>query len=182
MTQLFGARVEAALAALAAYQDRGRLRNRVDLVPGLCASWDDKNGKVALQYDTTINGLLHLEGQTEGAPRWLTLQFELGTGSVEPGSIIGIAATVRGSAPHDLAPFIRTEHEGKRLDARLSSPMLVTQTDEVYAIIDDKVMNKDQFRLNRRHRLLMRLPLGQFALTFSNLHLFLHAAPEETDA
>lgn len=179
MTQLSAAPLEAALAA---HQDRGRLRNRVDLVPGVCASWDDKHGKVTLQYDTTNSCLLHLEGQTEGAPRWLTLQFDLGTGSVEPGSIIGLAATVRGSAPHDLAPFIRTEHKGKRLDARLSGPMPATSTEETHTIVDDKVMSKAQFRFNTRHRLLMRLPLGQFGLTFSNLHLFLHPAPEKADA
>lgn len=182
MTQMTGAHFDTVLAALAAHQGRGRLRNRADLVPGVCASWDDRNGKVLLQYDTTGDGLLHLEGQCEGEPRWLTLQFDLGHGAVDSGSIIGLAAMIRGSTTHDLAPFIRTEHEGRKLDARLSSPMVMSQADEAHAVIDDKIMKKDQFRLNARHRLLVRLPLMQFTLTLGNLHLFLHAAPETSQS
>lgn len=182
MTQLTGAYVETVLAALAAHRGRGRLRNRAELVPGLCASWDAQNGKVALQYDTTGDGLMYLEGRCEGTPRWLTLQLDLGLGSVASGTIIGLAATIRCSATHDLAPFLRSEHEGRKLDARLSSSMVVTEMDETHAIVDDKIMKKDQFRLSARHRLLMRLPLRQFALTIGNLHLFLHAAPETTKA
>lgn len=160
------------LAGLAAQNGEGPVENDQRLVPGLYVSWDDDKGKVTLRRTAEKEATLGLTARITQAPRWITLNIDLGPGRFEPGDILGLAADLESDRPLRLDAFVRSAgedgHEDSRLpDALNAAPGGVVQTSLLTVHAAHGLTRNSRF-----HTLVFRLPDNDFSLTLRGFQLF----------
>ncbi len=170
------------IETLAALEAAGKAEVDGRIVPGLHPTWDEEEGAVALSYRAEPGTLLQLEAQVSGAPRWLTLNIDLGPGAFEAGDVIGIVADIAGEAEDMLGMFIRSTTQGGDVDTELAEPLFVAAQQRVAAALhvvapQDGVAGSERF-----HMLGLKLPKRDFRLEIRGLRVFVRPAAEVPEA
>ena len=112
------------LAALRALTRSDQILSDERLSEGIYPSWDTGEGDLTLQAHSEPGIMLRLTPDIRRAPRWFSLNIDLGPGPMAAGDVLAILAQTSGATQTEQPPFIRSSQGGTQADTPLSEPFL----------------------------------------------------------
>jgi hypothetical protein len=101
----------------------GDVENNQRIFEGVYFSWDEAQAKIDISAGDDAAAMLAVDVAVEGAPRWFSLNLELGQGVLTEGDTLGIVVEGQAGAEVDLPLFIRSGGPGKTHDTRFPDPL-----------------------------------------------------------
>ena len=172
----------AALDRLASCAGAGAAGNDIRIVEGVHPSWDADAARVRLDWRAGDGALLQLDARVAGAPRWLTLNLDLGPGRFAPGDVIGLVAEAEAGAACVLEPFTRSTGAQGDSDTDWSGRLALGRGRDVVCALHAVVPGDAMVAATQFHMLGLRLPHRDFGLRLHNLHLFVRPQAEAAEA
>lgn len=171
-----------AIEALAVLEAAGEAEIDGRIVAGVHPTWDEEEGTVALSYQADPEILLRLEAQVSGAPRWLTLNLDLGPGTFAPGDVIGLVADAEGDGDDALEMFVRSAAQSGHVDTELTEHLLVATQRRIATALHVVAPGDGMAETSQFHMLGIKLPKRDFRLDIRSLRVFVRPASEVPDA
>ncbi|MCW1933918.1 hypothetical protein [Pararhodobacter zhoushanensis] len=172
MSDIFDVFTRGPLAALRAAELCETLVNDVAFTPKIYPSWDSEAAQVTLTATSARDELVQIAGVVTGTPRWLTLNFDLGSTTLQVGDVLCLLIEGSMDVAADLALFLRsatawgTEDTAWLDPLRLSAENGVTAAFHTLAPFDAICANEGY------HTLVIDLPTADFSLTLRAMRLF----------
>ena len=159
----------AILTALRERTFEARAENSAHLTPGFYLNWDEEEGDMQLDLQSRPGDILDIAARASGAPRWMSLNIELGHVPIEAGDILGVVADLEGDAGTALEMFVRSGTEDGLRDTILNDRLTGLDRRRPQAALhrvepDDGVVGDTRF-----HTLVISLPRQDFTLTLHDL-------------
>lgn len=140
---------------------------------GVYFSWDDEMGEVAIDVDTRLpDKLAAIAGQVRTAPRWLSLNIELGASVLKPGDMLGLVIEHEGGGTGNLDLMIRTGRKGTLGDTKIAPPLPLTKARSVVTLLHRVAEDTPLTWDDAYHTLVIHLPKSGVTLDLCNLTLF----------
>lgn len=164
------------IAALRESARPGPIDPDTRLVDGIYASWDPE-ANLSLDVKGPAQNGLNLQGTIRKAPRWFSLNLDLGTGTFSPGSVLGFVVRAEGALDRNKQLFVRSALKGTQDDTLLDeSPGRGTQALPqivLHNVLPDSPLTWE----NAFHTLILPLPTETFSLILVDLRVFV-VSPE----
>lgn len=142
------------------------------LSEGAYFSWDAEKSDMALRVRPELGSLFRAQAKVLRKPRWCTVNFSLGAGSLEPGAVLGVLAEVEGCEGQTVPLFIRALQDGALSDIPFVTPLKGSATSSVQTLLLTVTEEQALSRPSDFLTLVFNLPKEDFALTLRNLAVF----------
>ena len=165
----FSHRLRESLSRLS--RESRRIEANVSVVEGLYFSFDTEGGQTDLTCCSN-NGFA-VSGRISGAPRWCSLNMDLGQTLLEAGQVIGIAARLTSPAGLQMPLSIRSALPGGELaDTFLDGTLRGDAGGTAQVVLHHITPDMPACGLVAWHTLVLGLPPGPLEFTFTDLRVF----------
>lgn len=141
--------------------------------PGVYFSWDQEAGDVAIDMRASRPGAFSVRATVQKTPEWFSLNFSLGSGGFEPGSVLGLLVQGQSSQGLSTPVFVRSaQPEAGYEDTPLSDPLHILKRFATSAVLhvvqpEDPLTWPTAF-----HTLVVQLPPTDFDFELHVLKVF----------
>ena len=167
--------VDAIVAALLALPSEiTGVENNVPIVSNLYFSWDTELGAVNLTVrPSRSGGLVAIEAQVSGTPRWFSLNLELGPGAFEPGQTLGLVLSALSREPQDMRGFMRSMPATESGSDTVFADAVHFGPDQVVAVVLHTVERAQAMAMTQGfHTLVLTLPPRSWELELVGVRVF----------
>lgn len=149
-----------------------RVENGMPFSPKLFCSWDQSQTGIEIEAASSPETLLTLDSKVQGAPQWLTLNFELGKQTIAAGDIIGLVARGASDQPCALPIMMRSYFDETSHDTPFGEDLVLSTNATNKTVLHtmsapDEVGGKAAYRT-----LIISLPKRDGQIALHNLRLF----------
>ncbi|WP_127110659.1 hypothetical protein [Pararhodobacter zhoushanensis] len=172
MSDIFDVFTRGPLAALRAAELSETLVNDAQFTPKIYPSWDNEAAQVTLTATSARDELVQIAGAVTGAPRWLTLNFDLGSTTLQVGDVLCLLVEGSMDQTTDVALFLRSATSWGTEDTPWLEPLRLNTENRVTAAFHtlapfDAICGNEGY-----HTLAFDLPAADFSLHLRAMRLF----------
>ena len=143
------------------------------IVEGVTLSWDTEEGDVTVEVTCTADNLLAVSAEVRKAPRWFSLNLDLGRFVLDPGDVLGLVSESSSDQTGTLHMFVRSATDQRFDDTYLREPLPLTFGRKTNCIMHTVDVDEPWIGEPMYHCLVVPLPLNSFRLTLFDLRMFL---------